>query len=63
MRERGLLNRAEYDALVSANLPPSRWYMVVFVWLMSRPSAALKHGLLVGGPGREQAHRSHSIQR
>ena len=46
MRERGLLNRAEYDALVSANLPPSRWYMVVFVWLMSRTSAALKHGLL-----------------
>ena len=45
-----LLNRAEYDALVSANLPPSRWYMVVFVWLMSRTSAALKHGLLVGGP-------------
>ena len=55
MRERGLLNRAEYDALVSANLPPSRWYMVVFVWLMSRTSAALKHGLLVGGPGLEQS--------
>ena len=27
--ERGLLNQREHDALVSCDLPPSRWYLVV----------------------------------
>lgn len=53
--ERGLLTQREHDTLLAADLPPSRWYLVVLEWVMCRLSAARAQGLLTNcGAGWEQ---------
>jgi len=52
--ERGLLNQREHATLLEADLPPSRWYLVVLEWLTARLVAANREGTLVGGAGFEQ---------
>jgi len=47
--ERGLLNEREHATLLAADLPPSRWYLVVLEWLTSRLVAARREGTLLGG--------------
>ena len=53
--ERGLLIPREHATLLAADLPPSRWYLVVLEWLTSRVVQARREGTLVGGEGFEMA--------
>ena len=54
MHERGLLDAREHEALMSSDLPPSRWYMVVIEWITARLAHAHRCGTLVGGEGFAQ---------
>jgi len=54
MEERGLLTEREHAALLYADLPPSRWYLVTMEWIGARIALARRQGLLVGGEGFEQ---------
>ena len=44
-----------HATLLAADLPPSRWYLVVLEWLTSRVVQARREGTLVGGEGFEMA--------
>ena len=54
LHERGLLNKREHATLLAADVPPSRWYMIVIEWFTARIGAAYRDGVLVGGSGFEQ---------
>lgn len=54
--QRGLLNQREHAALLGAQLPPARWYLVALEWAVSRIAHATKSGQLTGGPGFEQVY-------
>jgi len=51
---RGLVTKAEVQALLTADLPPARWYLVVMEWCVTRLAWAMRVGMLTGGPGFEQ---------
>lgn len=53
LHARGLLDKAEYEALRNAQLPPSRWFMVVLEWVMAGVAQARREGLIVASPGWE----------
>ena len=47
LHARGLLDEAEYEALLAAQLPPARWFMVVLEWVMAGVAQARRESLIV----------------